>query len=87
LRNWLELWRDRVVVRSLASKRRLDAVFARRQLDRKLWELGGQVLRLAGEGRVAVPRELSELLAECRTLEEKLAAEQQAIAALESEAV
>jgi hypothetical protein len=85
--NWLEALRDRVVVRSQLSKRKLDAAFARRALDRKLDEVGRELLRMARDGRVAVPREMASLVAEARELEERLEAHREEIAALESEAV
>ncbi len=84
--NWLNRFRDRVVVRSLIGKRKLDAAFLRRDLDRKLYRLGEQFLSLARDGRVAVPPEVAVLLAEARDLEERLEAQHADIAALESEA-
>ena len=85
--NWLEALRDRVVARSQLGKRKLDAAFARRALDRKLDEVGRELLRVARDGRVALPREMASLVAEARELEEKLEAQREEIAALESEAV
>jgi hypothetical protein len=86
LSNWLQALRDRVIVRSQVSKRKLDAAFARRDLDRKLGEVGRELVRLVREGRVSIPREMAGLLAEARELEEKLEAQRDEIAALESEA-
>jgi hypothetical protein len=87
LGNWLEALRDRVVVRSQVGKRKLDAAFTRRQLDRKLVVLGERFLRMVREGRLAVPRDVADLVEEARELEERLETQQQDIAALESEAV
>jgi hypothetical protein len=86
LSNWLEALRDRVVVRSQVSKRKLDAAFLRRALDRKLGEVGREFLRAVREGQLTAPREMASLLAEARELDEKLEAQRQEIAALEQEA-
>jgi hypothetical protein len=86
LSNWLEALRDRVVVRSQVSKRKLDAAFLRRELDRKLGEVGREFLRAVRERQLAVPPEMASLLAEARELDEKLEAQRQEIAALEREA-
>ncbi len=85
--NWLEALRDRVVVRSQVGKRKLDAALTRRQLDRKLVDLGERFLHLVREGRLAVPKDVADLVSEAQELEEKLEAEQEDIAALESEPV
>ncbi len=85
--NWLEALRDRVVVRSQVGKRKLDAAFTRRQLDRKLVVLGERFLRLARQGRLSVPQDVADLVSEARELEETLERHQQEIAALESERV
>ncbi|HEX9290662.1 MAG TPA: hypothetical protein VF904_14145 [Anaeromyxobacteraceae bacterium] len=85
--NWLEALRDRVVVRSQVGKRKLDAAFTRRQLDRKLVVLGERFLRLARQGRLSVPQDVADLVSEARELEETLERQQQEIAALESEKV
>jgi len=86
LSNWLEALRDRVVVRSQVSKRKLDAAFLRRRLDRKLGDVGREFLRMLRDGQLAVPREMVSLVAEVRELDEKLEAQRQEIAALEAEA-
>jgi hypothetical protein len=86
LSNWLEMLRDRVIVRSQVGKRKLDAAFARRELDRKLHELGAMFLALVAEGRAAVPQELAVLVAEARELERRLESHHDAIVALETEA-
>ena len=85
--NWLEALRDRVVVRSQVGKRKLDAAFTRRQLDRKLVVLGERFLRLARQGRLSVPQDVADLVSEARELEEMLERQQQEFAALESEKV
>jgi hypothetical protein len=83
--SWLETFRDRVVQRSRAGKRRIDAAFTRRELDAKLQELGERYLGLAKQGTAAVPPELAGMVQEVRRLEDSLRAQQQDIAALESE--
>lgn len=85
--NWLEELRDRVVVRSQVGKRKLDAVFTRRELDRKLADVGASLLAMLREGRVVVPQEMASLVAQARELEERLEAQRDEIAALKSEAV
>jgi len=85
LSNWLEALRDRVVVRSQVGKRKLDAAFTRRQLDRKLVVLGERFLRLVRQGRLSAPQDVADLVGEARELEETLERQEQEIAALESE--
>jgi hypothetical protein len=85
--NWLENLRDRVVVRSQVGKRRVDSVFTRRELDRKLADVGQALLALVREGRVSIPQELATAVSEARRLEERLEMQRAEIAALESEAV
>ena len=89
LGNWLEALRDRVIVRSQLSKRKLDAVFIRRQLDRKLADVGERLLNLVRQGRLAIPRDedVAGLMWEARELKERLEAQYAEIAALESEPV
>jgi hypothetical protein len=82
---WLESFRDRVVQRSRAGKRRIDAAFTRRELDTKLQELGERFLGLAEQGTAAVPNELAGMVQEVRRLEQNLRAQMQDIASLESE--
>ena len=84
--NWLEALRDRVVVRSQVGKRKLDAVRVRRELDRALMQLGERFLGMVRAGRTDVPQELAALVNEARVLEKKLEVQQEAIAALKSEA-
>jgi hypothetical protein len=85
LSNWLEALRDRVVVRSQVSKRKLDVVFTRRQLDRKLADVGRRLLDLVRQGRLAIPRDddVAGLVSEARQLEDELEAQHAEIAALE----
>ena len=85
--NWLEQLRDRVVIRSQVGKRKLDAVFTRRELDRKLADLGARLLVMIREGRVVIPQEMAGLVVQARELEERLDAQRDEIAALKSEAV
>ncbi len=85
--NWLEELRDRVVVRSQVGKRKLDAVVTRRELDRKLVDVGQLLLSLVRQGRIAVPHDLDAVVAEARELEDRLEMQRADIAALESEAV
>lgn len=87
--NWLEALRDLVIVRSQVSKRKLDVVFTRRQLDRKLADVGERLLGLVRQGRLVLPRDadVAGLMTEARELEERLEAQHAEIAALESEPV
>ncbi len=73
--NWLEALRDRVIVRSQVGKRKLDAAFTRRALDRKLADLGEKFLGLARDGRLAVPGDVAGLFTEARQLKEALEAQ------------
>ncbi len=81
--SWVEALRDRIVVLSQVGKRKLDAASTRRELDRRLVELGERVLRLAGEGRLSLPQEIAALAGEARELKERLETQQAEIAALE----
>ncbi len=76
---------DHVVRRSQLGKSKLDAVFARRELDRIWLELGEQSSELARRGRVAVPVELKGLLARARELEERLHDHEREVARLRRE--
>jgi hypothetical protein len=87
LSNWLEELRDRVVVRSQVGKRKLDAVFTRRELDRKLADVGHRIIALIREGRLVVPEDMTGLVAEALKLEERLEKQRADIAALKSETV
>jgi hypothetical protein len=83
--SWLESFRDRVVHRSQVGKRRLDATFARRDLDLRHQELGERFLSLVQQGTAAAPQELAALVQEIREMEDRLRCQLQDIAALESE--
>jgi len=83
--SWLESFRDRVVHRSQVGKRRIEATFTRRDLDRKHQELGERFLALVQQGVAAVPQELAALVREVREMEDRLVDQMQDIAALESE--
>ena len=83
--NWLEALRDRVLVRSQVGKRKLDAAFLRRELDRKLCEVGGAFLALVREGRAAIPQEIASIVGEARELEERLEDHHDEIAELQSQ--
>ena len=56
--------RDRIVKRSQIGKEKLDAAFARRELDRRLQDLGERYYNLARQGVAGVPDDLRNLLAE-----------------------
>ena len=56
--------RDRIVQRSQIGKEKLDAAFARRELDRRLQDLGERYYSLARQGVAGVPEDLRNLLAE-----------------------
>jgi hypothetical protein len=81
----LEALRDRLVVRSLIGKRKLDRTATRRELDELLRQLGERYRSLVRAGRMEVPAELAGLVQSVRTLEEKLEAQDREIAALQHE--
>ncbi len=64
LREFLIGVRDRIVQRSQIGKEKLDAAFARRELDRRLQDLGERYYTLARQGVAGVPDDLRSLLAE-----------------------
>ena len=64
LRNFLVGIRDRIVQRSQIGKEKIDAAFARRELDQRLQELGEKYYSLARQGVAGVPDDLRNLLAE-----------------------
>ncbi len=82
---WLESLRDRVVHRSQIGKRKLDRTAARRELDHVSRELGERYRALVRIGRAEVPGELAVFMDAVRAVEEKLAALDKEIAALEDE--
>ncbi len=83
--HFLEFLRDRLVHRSQIGKRKLDAAFVRRELDRKLRDLGEAVSALAQAGRMAVPEELAAVMAEVTRLEKDLETMEAEIAVLQKE--
>ena len=85
LKKWLESLRDRVVHRSQIGKRKLDRTAARRQLDHASRELGERYRSLVKLGRADVPGELARFMDAVRSLEERLTALDEEIAALEDE--
>jgi hypothetical protein len=82
---WLERLRDRVVHRSQVGKRKLDRTAARRELDHASRELGERYRALVKMGRAEVPGELALFMEAVRAVEERLAALDKEIAALEDE--
>ncbi len=66
--------RDRIVTRSQIGKEKLDAAFARRELDRRLLDLGERYHSLVRQGAAAVPEDLRGLLSEVDRLAEQLQA-------------
>jgi hypothetical protein len=86
LGNYLIALRDRIVQRSQLGKQKLDAALARRELDRKLQDLGETYLAVVREGRVPVPGELRGLLAEVEGLAQRLAGHHDQVRRLEEEA-
>jgi hypothetical protein len=77
--------RDQVVHRSQLGKSKLDAVFARRELDRTWLELGERLSELARRGELEVPSELRGLLTRVRELEERLRDHETEVARLRRE--
>ena len=71
-RDFLLGFRDRIVQRSLIGKDKLDAAFARRELDQRLQDLGERYYTLARQGMASVPDDLRTLLAEVDALAAQL---------------
>jgi polyhydroxyalkanoate synthesis regulator phasin len=71
-RDFLLGFRDRIVQRSLIGKDKLDAAFARRELDQRLQDLGERYYTLARQGVASVPDDLRTLLAEVDALAAQL---------------
>ncbi len=67
-RDFLVGIRDRIVQRSQIGKEKLDAAFARRELDRRLADLGERYYSLVRQGAAGVPEDLRGLLAEVDSL-------------------
>ena len=85
LRDLLVRIRDRIVQRSQIGKEKLDAAFARRELDRRLQDLGERYYTLARQGVAGVPDDLRNLLAEVDALAEQLKALHEQVRRLEEE--
>ncbi len=83
--DFLDTLCDHVVRRSQIGKSKLDAAFARRDLDRMWLELGEGLSELARRGRVGVPAELKALLARTRELEDRLRDHETEVARLRRE--
>jgi hypothetical protein len=81
----LEMLRDRVIHRSQIGRRKLDRLTTRRQLDEALLELGRLYRLQVQAGQVAVPEALAPAIEAVRGLEQRLAAQEQDLAALEKE--
>jgi hypothetical protein len=81
----LEKLRDRLIQRSLIGKRKLDRTATRRELDGVLRDLGERYRELIRAGRMEVPVELAPIVQAVRNLEERLAAHERDIEALENE--
>ena len=67
-RDFLVGIRDRIVQRSLIGKEKLDAAFARRELDQRLQDLGERYYTLVRQGVASVPDDLRSLLTEVDVL-------------------
>jgi polyhydroxyalkanoate synthesis regulator phasin len=86
LRDFLFGIRDRIVQRSQIGKEKLDAAFARRELDQRLQELGEKYYSLARQGVAGVPDDLRNLLAEVDALASQLQTLREQLRRLEEEA-
>ncbi len=86
IRDFLIGIRDRIVQRSQIGKEKLDAAFARRELDRRLQDLGERYYSLVSQGVAGVPDDLRSLLAEVDTLAKQLQALREQLRRLEEEA-
>ncbi len=75
--------RDRIVQRSRLGKEKVDAAFARRELDRRLQDLGERYYALARQGVAGVPDDLRNLLAEVDALATQLQALREQVRRLE----
>jgi hypothetical protein len=85
LRNFLVGIRDRIVQRSQIGKEKIDAAFARRELDQRLQELGEKYYSLARQGVAGVPDDLRNLLAEVEARAAKLQTLREQLRRLEEE--
>jgi predicted nucleic acid-binding Zn-ribbon protein len=84
-RDFLFGFRDRIVTRSLIGKEKLDAAFARRELDQRLQDLGERYYTLARQGVASVPDDLRNLLAEVDVLATQLQSLRDQVRRLEEE--
>jgi uncharacterized coiled-coil protein SlyX len=85
-RDFLVGIRDRIVQRSQIGKEKIDAAFARRELDQRLQELGEKYYSLARQGVAGVPDDLRHLFAEVDRRAEQLQALREQLRRLEEEA-
>jgi uncharacterized coiled-coil protein SlyX len=85
-RDFLVGIRDRIVQRSQIGKEKIDAAFARRELDQRLQELGEKYYSLARQGVAGVPDDLRNLFAEVDRRAEQLQALREQLRRLEEEA-
>jgi uncharacterized coiled-coil protein SlyX len=85
-RDFLVGIRDRIVQRSQIGKEKIDAAFARRELDQRLQELGEKYYSLARQGVAGVPDDLRNLIAEVDRRAEQLQALREQLRRLEEEA-
>ncbi len=81
----LEALRDRLVHRSQIGKRKLDRSATRRDLDDALRRLGERYRTMVRTGRAEAPAELALVMDAVARLEERLAKQEEEIAALERE--
>jgi hypothetical protein len=86
LREFLVHVRDRIVQRSRIGKEKLDAAFARRELDQRLQDLGERYHALASQGVAGVPDDLRSLLAEVDALAARVQGLREQVRRLEEEA-
>jgi hypothetical protein len=85
LRAFLFGIRDRIVQRSLIGKEKLDAAFARRELDQRLQDLGERYYTLVRQGVASVPDDLRNLFAEVDALATQLQSLREQVRRLEEE--
>jgi hypothetical protein len=81
----LEAIRDRLIVRSIIGKRKLDRSVTRRELDVLFRELGERWRALVKAGHLQVPDELAPLVERVKGLELRLEAQDREIDALRNE--
>jgi len=86
IREFLFGLRDRIVHRSQVGKEKLDATFARRELDRRFLTLGERYYELVREGGAPPAEELREVIREVDGLVQRLAAHREHLRRLEEEA-